>query len=388
MHEADVLVLGGGIAGAAAALSAAGCGASVVLVRSGPGATAVCAGGWIGQPPAPLRVALAESGLVLHDCPAPLPHPDGRVVQYEAAPAAQAAAALEAGAEGVLVCGIAGVPAFRSAALAALWTESAQLSARALEAATLTLQGTPAAGWSPAALAAHVERDPELLGVPLARAVREQGAVRVIVPAVLGIDGHAEVHAAVGAAAGVTVGEALGVSPSLPGWRLDRVLLRALERAGIAVVAGMVTEHVARDGRVQLVTVADQADATAIRAGAVVLATGKFLGGGIAAHARFIDTALRTELLVERAGRSWTDPADSLALTDAVWTGPQPMLTVGVQANDAGQPVTSSGDVIFRNVVVAGSVRAGTETASLGLGNAARDGWEAGERAARIAALS
>jgi glycerol-3-phosphate dehydrogenase subunit B len=388
MHDVDVLVLGGGIAGAAAALSAAARGARVVLARSGPGATAVCAGGWIGQPPAPLRAALAESGLPLHDCATPLPHPDGRLVTYEAAPAAHVQAALGSGAERVLVCGIAGLPAFRPAALAALWTESAQLAGHALDPATITLPGTPAAGWSSVALAAHVERDPGWLAAPLARAIRERGAARVIVPAVLGIDAHAEVHAAVSTATGVTVGEALGVPPSLPGWRVDRALLRALAGAGVTVVAGMVTEHVAREKRVQLVTVADQGGATAIRAAGVVLATGKFLGGGVSAHARFIDTALGTELHIERAGQSWTDAADSLALTDAVRAGSQPLLTVGVRANEAGQPVTPAGDVIFRNVVVAGSVRAGTEAASLGLGNAASDGWEAGARAARIAALS
>jgi glycerol-3-phosphate dehydrogenase subunit B len=386
MRTTDVLVLGGGIAGAAAALSAAAAGARAVLVRSGPGATAVCAGGWVGRPPEQLQDMLAEAGLPLQECVSPLPHPDGRLLMYEAAPAAQALAALPPGADNVLVCGIAGLPTFRSAALAALWTEAAGLRDGALASAVLTVADTPPAGWSTLSLAAHIERDPERMTAGLAGLVAERGAARVILPAVLGIDDHTRVLELVTAAAGVPVGEALGSAPSLPGWRIDRALLRALERAGVEVVTGLITEHVARDGMVQQVTVADPQTANTICASAVVLATGKFLGGGISAHARFIDTALSTELSVERAGHSYTDAADSLALTDAVWSGPQPLLTVGVRANGESHPVTESGAVIFRNVVVAGSVRAGTETASLGLGNAARDGWDAGSRAVRIAA--
>jgi glycerol-3-phosphate dehydrogenase subunit B len=386
MRTTDVLVLGGGMAGAAAALSAAAAGARVVLVRSGPGATAVCAGGWVGQPPEQLRGVLAQAGLPLQECVGPVPHPDGRLLTYEAVPPAQAIAALPPEAERVLVCGITGLPTFRAAALAALWTEAAGLRDGALEWAMLTVPDTPAAGWATAALAAHIERDPERLAAALAGLVEERGPARVILPAILGINDHTQVLESVTLAAGVPVGETLGSAPSLPGWRIDRALLRALELAGVEVVTGLVTEHVAGDGMVQLVTVADPQTANAIRASAVVLATGKFLGGGISTHARFIDTALRTELSVERAGHSYTDAADSLALTDAVWSGPQPLLTVGVRTNGDSHPVTESGAVIYRNVVVAGSVRAGTETASLGLGNAARDGWDAGSRAVRIAA--
>jgi glycerol-3-phosphate dehydrogenase subunit B len=374
------------MAGAAAALSAAAAGARVVLVRSGPGATAVCAGGWVGRPPEQLRGMLAAAGLPLQECMGPVPHPDGRLLTYEAVPPAQASAALPPDAERVLVCAITGLPTFRAAALAALWTEAAGLRDGALEWAVLTVRDTPAAGWATAALAAHIEREPERLATGLAGLVAERGPARVILPAVLGIDDHARVLESLTRAAGVPVGETLGSAPSLPGWRVDRALLRALELAGVEVVTGLVTEHVAGNGMVQLVTVADPQTANTIRASAVVLATGKFLGGGISTHARFIDTALRTELSVEQAGHSYTDAADSLALTDAVWSGPQPLLTVGVRANGDSHPITESGAVIYRNVVVAGSVRAGTETASLGLGNAARDGWDAGSRAVQIAA--
>lgn len=386
MRSTDVLVLGGGIAGVAAAVAAARAGARTTLVRSGPGATTVCGGGWRGVPPGPLLDALAAAGLPLDPCTSALPHPDGRLVAFELAPPTQLRAALSSGAERALVCGISGLPSFRATALSALWTESAGLPEHALEAVTLRLGDTPAAGWSAVSLGAHIERDPERLGVPLARAVRERGAARVIVPAVLGIEHHDRVCDVLQRHAGVSVGEALGGAPSLPGWRLDRVLLRALEQGGIPVVTGFVTEHVAKDGEVRMVTVAGIEDAVSVQARSVVLATGKFLGGGITAQTRFVESALRTEISVDHLGREVTDARESLTMTDAVRTESQPMMRVGVRTNGDGNPVNGAGAVVFRNVFAAGSIRAGTETASLGLGNAARDGWEAGLRAARTAA--
>ncbi|HEX2165774.1 MAG TPA: FAD-binding protein, partial [Longimicrobiales bacterium] len=124
----DVVVIGGGAAGAAAALSAAGAGARVALVRRGPGAAALGSGAWHDAPPLELRDALRAAGHELVDCDGPLPHPDGVLVHCAAAGASHANAALRAGASRVVVCGIAGLPAFRATSLAALWSDEAGLS--------------------------------------------------------------------------------------------------------------------------------------------------------------------------------------------------------------------------------------------------------------------
>jgi glycerol-3-phosphate dehydrogenase subunit B len=68
--EADVLVVGGGLAGALAALSARAAGARVALVRRGPGATALSSGALsvaddpLSLPGTPFRsrAGVAESG--------------------------------------------------------------------------------------------------------------------------------------------------------------------------------------------------------------------------------------------------------------------------------------------------------------------------------------
>jgi anaerobic glycerol-3-phosphate dehydrogenase len=384
MLSTDVLILGGGIAGVAAALAARSRGAGVHLVRHGPGATALASGGWVGSPPAPFLDALAAAGLPLEPCTARLPHPEGRLLHADLAPDSHARAAIEVGAELAIVCGIAGLPSFRPTALALLWSHAADLPRHALEPVTLRLPGTPPAGWSPVSLAAAIERDPQLLAGPLARAAREHGAARAFLPAVLGLDDHARVLAEVRRTAAVVVGEALGVAPSVPGWRLDQTLVRALSLADVTVITGRVQPTPARRLVTDVTATTVQGD-VGIRPDALVLATGKFIGGGITASTVFVEAALGSDVVADRFGRQFRDASESLALTNAARRQPQPLLGVGVRCNDDGQPLTEQGDVDATNVFLAGSVRAGTETALLGLGHAAADGWAAGLRAADFA---
>jgi glycerol-3-phosphate dehydrogenase subunit B len=393
MEHIDVLVVGGGAAGTAAALAATAAGARTTLLRAGPGATALAAGGWIGAPPAGLLGALAAAGLPLQLLQAGLPHPDGRVIPCDAAPASHASARVTAAELGsaapesrALVCGIAGLAAFRASSLAVLWTEASGSAAHMLVPTVIEVAGTPAAGWSPVALAAALERDPALLSHPLARAVRAHGASRVILPAVLGLEEHARTAEAVAADTGVEVGEALATAPSLPGWRLDRALLRALEHAGIRLLHGRVSDHTVAGGRVERVVVRQpDGDNVRLAIGALVLATGRFIGGGVVTEPRLADSVLGLPLSIERAARSFTDPSESLALTDPVRLEPQPLLEAGLRTDELGAVLAPPGSEQTGNVFAAGSVRHGLATAALGLGHAARDGWAAGAHAAAAA---
>ncbi|HWV58395.1 MAG TPA: FAD-binding protein, partial [Longimicrobiales bacterium] len=286
--NAEVLVIGGGIAGAAAALSARAAGRQVAVVRAGPGSTALTGGAWVGDVPEPLSAALAAVGYVLHPVGRPLAHPTGELYPADFAPPEHAGAVVD---DGTLICGVSGLPAFHAPALARLWGDTA---GRDLLAATVDAGQAPASGWSVPSLAATLERNPDRFVDAVARAVREADARRVILPAVLGIEGHDRVRSAIEQATGAVVAEALGTPPSLPGWRLDRALLAALERAGIHVHAGRAGSTVIEGRRVSGIRVAVAEDVTTVAAGpdpvpgsftitadAVVLATGKFLGGGI-----------------------------------------------------------------------------------------------------------
>ena len=416
----DVLVVGGGIAGCAAALAAAAAGRRVGLVRAAPGATALVAGGWAGPLPEPLGAALARAGMPFEPAPSPLPHPTGRLDGYAlAAPAQRAATPLG----GALVCGISGLAGFPASALARAWGARSAVMAGAV---VLDAGPIPRGGWSPASLAARLEREPGPLAESLAGAVRRVGAARVVFPAVLGVERVDAVRAILEDAAGVPVGEALGTPPSLPGWRLDRALARALGEAGVAVVAGRVVDRVTEGPRLKQVLVrsahgtaprgmpdgtepidADRdgstyaigsggashgetgtvvnpgnpGDTVRITARSFVLATGKYLAGGIRAEDRFLEPALGCPVWVEYLGSTFGAP-DPLALTHPDREADQPLLRAGVRTDDAGRPVDRRGDVVYENVRVAGTVRSGIDAAAPGLGHAAADGWRAGELAA------
>jgi glycerol-3-phosphate dehydrogenase subunit B len=386
--DRDVLVIGGGIAGAAAAVAAAQQGARVLCVRAGPGASALCLGGWRGSAPAAFTTALARAGLALEQLRCTLPRPDGAVLDADAAPRSHMRAALSSRDERTLVCSIEGLPGFHAPALAALWADAAGLPAGSFASAALSLTGTPAAGWSPVALAALLEREPLRVAEPLAAVAQAHGAARAIVPAILGLEAHVAVHARIEAEARVPVGEALGAAPSLPGWRLDVALRAALAQAGVEVIGARVTGRQARTHRIESVSLNGDGGARTIHAASVVLATGKFIGGGVAADPHFVENALGCDVALQRFDRRFDDASWSLLLTADARADSQPLLEIGVRTDAEARPLSDTGDVLYSNVFVAGSVRAGASAALLGLGHAATDGWNAGTRAAALASVA
>jgi len=368
MTSADLLILGAGVAGTAAALSARAAGARVTVVRAVPGASALVAGGWRGEPPAALVAALVAAGHPLVRVGGALPHVNGWLTAAELAPPWHAGALPLADA---LVCGVRGLPAFHAPYLARAW------SAPPVQATVLELPDTPAGGWSPVALAAAVERAPERLGEAVGRRARELGAVRALLPALLGLEAPHEVWRGAAAAAGVELAEALGGFPSLAGWRLERALGRVLAAAGaelleIRAVGARLDASGGAPGRVAAIRLADGTERTAA---AVVLATGKFVGGGIAAGPALREPVLDLPVWVDRLGERFREAAPLLT-TELTRSGAQALLGAGVRTDARGRPLDEQGGVLLENVRVAGGARHGRESAALGLGDAAAEGWQ------------
>jgi glycerol-3-phosphate dehydrogenase subunit B len=193
------------------------------------------------------------------------------------------------------------------------------------------------------------------------------------------------VHAELERATSLSIGEALGARPSLPGWRIDVALRNTLAAASIPLHGARVVAHDREGNRVASVTLSGDVGSQTVRASCCVLATGKFVGGGIRAEPAFTDSALGCDVALHRFDRVFRDASESLLLTAELRTDAQPLLGVGIHTDADARPLDVTGGVIFENVFVAGSVRADVDTASLGLGDAAADGWSAGERAAAFA---
>ncbi|HEY0304040.1 MAG TPA: FAD-binding protein [Longimicrobiales bacterium] len=359
----DVAVVGCGIAGVSAALASRARGARVCLVRAAPGATALASGAWRGPLRPELRHALTAAGFPLESTRGPLTHERGHTVHADFASASHTGATADAD----TVIGIAGLPHFNAQTLARIWNEDAPMRAHTIE-----LAATPAAGWSAPSLAAHIERDPAIL-IERLRAAEVRG--KVIFPAVLGLERVADVLGAL-EKAGIHGAEALAATPSIPGWRLQEALDRVLAQAAVTIAPGRATLKTARGKRVEQIAVGGET----IEARSFVLATGKYLGGGIIAEESFRESVLDLPVWLEQLGDVFTSP-DALPLTDPVRTAEQPLMYAGVHADDEQRPVDRVHDVVYDNVFVAGTVRAGWGTADRGLGDSAEDGWRAGERA-------
>jgi glycerol-3-phosphate dehydrogenase subunit B len=423
----EVVVVGGGLAGCWAAATAAASGARVTLVRRALGATATSAGpldfvppgeaadpaGWLARLPrtdphhpyvaggaAPsveelegeaerLGLALATAGLEVRvslRAPLLLAGITGQVRLAGVAPETQAAGDLgRAAGRTVAVAGIQGLARFDPGAVAAALDERrlgwpAPLRAVAL----LVAPELPGVGpevavdLDDATLARALEAPggAEALGAAIAAALRPGTAELVLLPAVLGVEDPGGVAARVAGAAGVPVAEMVTSPPSAPGWRLQRACDRLVADAGVRVVGGTVGA-VATDGERAISVLAG---GETLPCDALVLATGKYLGGGVVADPRPREPLLDLPLF------SGGVPVARLALRDLVERGrfrDQPFASLGVRTDAAGTPVDEHGRAPWANLTACGDLLAGLDPTLSG-GGLGVVAWTA-TRAARTA---
>jgi glycerol-3-phosphate dehydrogenase subunit B len=172
------------------------------------------------------------------------------------------------------------------------------------------------------------------------------GAWRIGLPAVLGLDGHVDVHAAAELALGSRVFEIASLPPSVPGLRLFEALRRRILRAGARIQIGFDVVDVERtDGRVVAIHTEAASRTLRIAADAFVLATGGLGGAGIRAG--------HDGVLTERVfGLRVSAPSRELWFSDDPLR-PHPLETAGVEV-DANLVPTE-----LENVRVIGSGLAG-----------------------------
>jgi glycerol-3-phosphate dehydrogenase subunit B len=426
----DVVVVGGGLAGCWAAATAASAGARVTLVRRALGATAVSAGpldfvppaeaadpeGWLGRltrsdPDHPyvagraapslaeleaeaerLAAALAGAGLALQvslRAPMLLAGITGQTRLAGVAPVAQARGDLgRLTGHVVAVAGIAGLARFDPGAVAAAlderrlgWPAPLRAVAVSLAPELPGLAPEVAADLDDATLARALEAPggAEALGAAIAGALRPGAAEVVLLPAVLGVVDHGDVAERVATTAGVAVAELLTSPPSAPGWRLQQACTRmaaTTPRASL-VPRSVVGVRVGSD-RVEGV---ELDGGEVLSCDALVLATGKYLGGGVVADPRPREPLLGLPLFSRGV------PVERLALGDLVERArfrDQPFASLGLRTDGDGRPVDEHARVPLVNVVACGDVLAGLDPTLSG-GGLGVVAWTAA-RAARTAA--
>ncbi len=400
--DADLVVIGAGLAGVSAALAAASKGKRVLVVSAPGGATVLTSGAWdvlpagalppghpyhrlpggvegVGPRTAEVLARLRPLGLDLEGEPRSTrlaPHGLGMVVSTNLVPRN---ATLQAGRpEPFLVVGTGSDPdqtAFLARALEA-WGCVAGLDVPVPHTA---LQEHPFT------TAARLD-DPVLAGLwakRVADAARGLGARRYFFPAILGLELTGVARGVAEKVLGAPVAELLSSVPSAPGLRLGKVLDRALAAAGVDRLEGRAfeAEPVGRD--LASLQVASQGGRTwQISARAWVLATGRFLGGGLESP--------RPGVLVEPLlGLPLVGPSGPLRSVRPPAAGlrEDEFAQVGLAADDRLRPLNELGEPAYENVYAAGAILGAEDPAldGTGLGLAAETGWAAGTAAAEHA---
>ncbi len=202
----------------------------------------------------------------------------------------------------------------------------------------------------------------------------------VLLPPILGLDDDGA-RPAVEAALGLPVGEVVSALAGPQGLRWERRMASALEALGCAPTPldAARVEHTAGATRVTL------GDGTAIEAGATVLATGKHVGGGIVMR----DGALAEPLCglpIFDAGEPMTPASDGdpLRLFGAALREGGPGFRGGVGYDPALRALGGAGGEAVPGLFVAGALLDGVDPArdGAGLGCSAATGFLAGAHAA------
>jgi glycerol-3-phosphate dehydrogenase subunit B len=421
--EAEVLVIGGGMAGAVAALAARATGARAALVRRAPGATALSSGAVSiapdlgalpGEPLASRRGPLEAArrlAVAWHDHPYAIAGVErlGEALAFAAAELESVLApplerrrflaTLYGSAVGAGLCqrsmvagdlldvhgtlavaGFRGHAAFDAPLVAAGLARYRARGGPEVRAIEIDLPAIASGAARPHEMARALDAPggAELLGDAL-RAALPDGAAAVLLPPLLGLDPDARVPERIAARAGIPVAETLSDVPSVPGLRLQRAIEARLEAAGVPVITADVATASLPGEPIVLA-------GGEVRARAWVLASGRFVGGGIARRGVLAEPALRLAVQAAEGREAGVHlavrPAASLTVRDR--RRPQPLLSAGLRVDGALRPLDERGRPVHPCLFAAGAVIGGHEQATdgTGLGVAILTGFLAGRAAA------
>ncbi len=236
----------------------------------------------------------------------------------------------------------------------------------------------------PQTMAKFLDRPEELqnLAKHIKSKIKSHFFQALLVPPVIGLDYFSERRRELESLMGCPVYETLGGSNSVPGIRFQRGLVEALRSQNIAVINGR-AEKVRKEKKKILAIggYEDSGDLFEIEASSFVLATGKFLSRGIR---------------IKRSGRIFQEPLFHLPLfyrgTPVSEMSPgsllrddffekQPFLEVGVKTNRRLLPLDDSGEIVYENLRVCGTLLYGFDPygGESRFGVSMLSGYQAGE---------
>ncbi len=177
----------------------------------------------------------------------------------------------------------------------------------------------------------------------------------LLLPSILGIENTMAITEALKKITGLATAETLATPMSVPGYRLHRALQKFYQQQGLNLVTGEVSGFEGESRQVKKITIQDAEKSTQLRAKAFLLATGKYIGGGIKRERVFQESVFQLPVSVQHKQLAHQSPA---RFTDLNSAHSQPFLQAGIRINSFGQPLDTEGEVIFDNLFAAGSILA------------------------------
>lgn len=179
------------------------------------------------------------------------------------------------------------------------------------------------------------------------------GSATVIgLPAILGMHGPDLVHAELERLTGLKIFEIPTMPPSVAGLRLRELFEQALPRKAVTLIAQQKVDALSFADDGATLTLSDSYGPICIHAQAVILATGRFLSGGLHAHQSGVREPLLDLPVAQPASRAeWYRER----YTDARG---HPINRAGIEVDDCCRPLNQDGGVVHQRLFAAGSILA------------------------------
>jgi glycerol-3-phosphate dehydrogenase subunit B len=224
-----------------------------------------------------------------------------------------------------------------------------QLKCRSI---VIPLSEFPGQEMSATAIARLMER--ESFREALGREVKKQmdGESRIGFPALLGIRDSLGVKKDLEETIGVEVFEIPILPPSIPGMRIFRHFKEWLIQRGVTFLLGhSVSKAILNGGRCEGIEVSHPPLSQSYSAGRFILATGRFIGGGLKADEEKIFEPLFNLPVLQPGSRDhW--------FANSFFNG-HPIHQAGILTDPSLRPVDQKGEQLLNNVWIAGSILAG-----------------------------
>ncbi|MFO7835442.1 MAG: anaerobic glycerol-3-phosphate dehydrogenase subunit GlpB [Candidatus Thorarchaeota archaeon] len=213
------------------------------------------------------------------------------------------------------------------------------------------------------------------------------GATHIAFPSVLGLKHPHKIRRNMEEATDATVLELLALPPSVPGMRLQRSLDEMFKKSGGSLMIGYECKPKSfEESNLRSIEISGPARSLSIETKAIVLATGKFIGGGIAGDKDGLsETVFDIPVVTEKYESASHTPPRELTKRVAVSEEGHALYGCGVPVDSSLKPVGRNGKPVGKNFFCAGSVIAGYRypTEKSGLGVALLSGYVAGKQVAQ-----